>query len=116
MGVHKGKIELCTLAMPNQVYRARKTGRFIDNVCDRTPWQAKCLVRAVILRFYLERYQIPYVLHLGVARGGEDVDEPFLIHAWITVGRHAVVGGEGHRAYTVIGTYVSPSMADAIAQ
>ena len=114
LGVHKGKIEVCALVTPEQAYRAHKTGRFIENVCNQTPWQAKCLIQAFILRLYLDQYQIPYVLHLGLAKGEKDSIKPMLGHAWITVSRYTVVGGEGHRAFTVIGTYVSRSIADAI--
>lgn len=114
MGIHKGQVELCTLATDAQIYRARKTGQFIENICDRTPWEAKCLVKAIILRYYLDREDIPYVLYVGMAKGEAQSDTTFLAHAWMTVGRSAVVGWEGHKRFVILSSYVSRSIANSV--
>ncbi len=117
LGPHKGKTEFCTIATPQQESRAWKTGNFIEKICEKMPWEAKCLVRAYILRYYLDRYKIPYVLHVGLAKGDKDSDKPLLAHAWVTVGRYTVSGGDGPappKDFTVIGTFVPKSIADKI--
>jgi len=117
LGVHKGKTELSLLTTPRQELRAWKTGNFVEKVCDKMPWEAKCLIKAYVLRIYLDRYKIPYVLHLGLAKGDENSDKPLLAHTWVTVGRYTVAGGDGHQPpanFTVIGTYISANLKDSI--
>lgn len=117
LGSHKGKTELCVTATPRQELRAWKTGNFIEKICERMPWEAKCLVRAYILRLYLDHDHIPYIVHIGLAKSEKDPKNPLLAHAWVTVGRYTVSGGDGPaipKGFTVIGTFISKSLADTI--
>jgi len=117
LGEHRKKTELDLLASPGQELRAWKTGNFIERVCEKMPWEAKCLVRAYILRYYLDRYKIPYVIHFGMAKGDENSDKPLLAHAWVKVGRYTVAGGDGHLPpadFVVIATYIPKSLEQQI--
>lgn len=110
LGTQQGKVQFCTIVTATQLHRAIKTGHFIENVCNRTPWKAECMIKAQILRRYLDRYQIPYVLHLGLAKKKESPEGKLLAHAWVNVGPYAVVGGEGHQQFAIISSYVSRSL------
>lgn len=110
LGAHKGKTQFCTVVTRIQLQRAIKTGRFIENVCNRTPWKAECMVKAQILKMYLDRYDIPHVLHIGLAKDRSDSKEELLGHAWVNVGPYAVSGGSGHEKFTVVSSYVPVSL------
>lgn len=74
-----------------------------------TPWKSACLVQALIATWLLAYYHIPYVLHLGVARATPQGDD-LQAHAWLRVGQWVITGREGHQAFTVVATFVAPSL------
>ena len=71
-------------------------------VCSRTPWESKCLVRALTAKKMLNRRKLPCTLYMGVTlqENGEMV-----AHAWLRCGRKYVSGGNGSRQYTVTTIY-----------
>lgn len=110
--------ELVVLANEAQKQRAWRIGRLVDVVCKYTPWPSKCLVQAMITRFALSCYGIPHVMYIGICKPPES-GQPMPSHAWLCVDRWVVTGGDGHRAFKVIATFVSseqilsPAVADA---
>lgn len=116
LGQHHHKTELCSIANAQQMQTAYRVSRFIDHVCERTLWQSQCLVRAMILRVYLERYQIPYVINVGLAKNSHNPEQPLLAHAWVSVGHIVVSGSEGYQDFTIISTYLSRKMFQYSAQ
>ena len=48
-------------------------------------------------------------MHLGVMKSDEGKAR-IKAHAWVRVGRWVISGREGHRAFTVVSTYVSSSL------
>jgi hypothetical protein len=75
-----------------------------------TPWETKCLVQATMARFLLGVYGIPYILHLGTLMTHND-EEPLKAHAWVKVGPWIIVGGEGHQAFAIVGSWVPSAWA-----
>jgi len=55
----------------------------VNPICDRTPWESKCFVRALTARKLLQHYKIPSTLFLGVAK---DPEGNLQAHAWIMAG------------------------------
>jgi hypothetical protein len=110
-GVFCRNDQLSTLVTSEQQLTAWRMGRMADQVSCYTPWESKCLVQALMVRTLLGYYRIPYVMHLG-ATLTDDSNEPMKAHAWVRVGRWVVSGGDGHQAFGIVGSFVSPLLAD----
>lgn len=108
LGRHYQNQQLCVVANEQQQLIAKKVGRICTLVGRYTPWESKCLVQATLAKTLFSRYQIPYVLHLGVTPvSGAD---GMKAHAWISVGPKVITGGAGHQTFIVVATFVSPSV------
>lgn len=107
LGERRGNDQLLLLAQPQAEQLAWRIGRIIEQVGRFTPWESKCLVQAILARAMCRWYGLPYVLHLGVARN-QDIGNPLQAHAWVSVGRWVIVGRDGHKAFTIVSTYVAP--------
>lgn len=71
-----------------------------------TPWQTRCLVRAVAGKMLLRRRGIPSTLYLGVAR---DSDGELAAHAWLRCGGETLTGGRVAEDYAVIAKFAEGS-------
>ena len=77
--------------------RAAWISRIVNKVCDKTPWESKCLVRALTARSLLHKRRIASTLYLGC--GMED--GKMVAHAWLRCGEIYVTGGDGGNYTTV---------------
>ena len=66
-------------------------GRRVERVCDKTPWESKCLVKALIAQHILYKEGIHTTLYLGV----ENSTGKMTAHAWLRCGTVYVTGGDG---------------------
>ena len=83
---------------PVESYRqAARISRIVNKVCDKTPWESKCLVRALTARRLLEKRGISSTLYLGC---GMEAGE-MVAHAWLRCGELYVTGGDGKKYTTV---------------
>lgn len=64
----------------------------VNRVAGRTPWESKCLVRAMVAQRMLRHYRLASTLYLGVGRGE---DNKMVAHAWVRCGTFYVTGGDG---------------------
>jgi len=117
MGRHFRNEQLAALATQEQLQTAWRIGRITDLVARYTPWESKCLVQAIMVRALLGYYNIPYVMHLGVTKSmaqesGVEGGSILKAHAWLSVGPWIVTGRDGHRAFTIVSTFVQPSLFD----
>jgi len=115
MGRHFRNEQLAAIATREQMQTAWRIGRITDMASRYTPWESKCLVQAIMVRILLAYYNIPYVMHLGVTKAmaqesGVAGDSVLKAHAWLSVGPWIVTGREGHRAFTIVATFVQPSI------
>ena len=108
LGVHHHNHQLSPLVPPHILQFAWRAGRIVTLATRYTPWQSKCLVQAVLVRTLFAVYNVPYALYLGVTLT-KDAQKPMKAHAWVKVGPWIVIGREGHRQYTVVSAFVSPS-------
>ena len=112
------------MATPQQVAIAYRAGRLIQNICDKLPWEATCLVQSMVFVVYARYYRLPYVLCLGMAKKddkstspisepekkiqivgvdqGESSASDWLAHAWTLVGPVAVTGGGDLKKFRVL--------------
>lgn len=108
MGAH-GQHGLCTARVTQeQQLQAWRIGRLTAMATKYTPWASTCLVQALVATWLLAYYHIPYVLHFGVARSTQQ-ENALIAHAWLHVGQWVITGREGHKAFTVVATFVAPS-------
>ena len=64
----------------------------VNRVANRTPWESKCFVRALVAQRLLKSYGLPSTFYLGVAKEGTS---GMKAHAWIRSGPHYITGGNG---------------------
>ncbi len=108
LGSHYENATITTLTSPEQERRARDIGTVIHTVSKYTPWESKCLVETLIATLILRLYNIPHSAYLGVSKDeSEDAENPLKAHAWVSSGRYFVTGGNGHRNFTVVSTFIS---------
>ena len=73
-----------------EVYRLAKEIRGgVLLVCKYTPWESKCLIRAMLVQHFLKRKKIATTIYLGVNK--DDLNN-MKAHAWIRCGEMIVTG------------------------
>lgn len=78
--------------LPIEYHRqVAKVSRVVNQICDKTPWESKCLVRALTAQRILSWKKISSTLYLGVGKDGEKM----IAHAWLRCGEYFVTGGSG---------------------
>lgn len=78
----------------------------IQTMSRYTPWDSKCLVRALAAMKMLERRKIDSTLYLGTAK---DETGSMVAHAWLRSGPYYVSGAEEMKRFTVVGTFAKKS-------
>jgi hypothetical protein len=63
----------------------------VNQVCNKTKWESKCLVRALTAQKLLAEKGIDSTMYLGC----REEDGKMEAHAWIRCGRMIVTGGNG---------------------
>lgn len=77
--------------IPTEQYRvAKKVLSAVNMATTRTPWESKCLVRALTTQKMLKKRKIYTTLYLGV---GKDKENKMLAHAWLRCGETILTGG-----------------------
>lgn len=77
--------------IPTDNYKvARKVLNAVNIATKRTPWESKCLVRALTAQKMLKKRKIYTTLYLGV---GKDKENKMLAHAWLRCGEVILTGG-----------------------
>ena len=67
-----------------------------------TPWESKCLARAVAAKMMLRRRSVSSTLYLGLLKEGE---EKYSAHAWLRCGGAILTGGPHHERFTIVATF-----------
>ena len=70
---------------------AKKVGYCVDQICGKTSWESKCLVRALTAQTLLKKKGIHSTLYLGCKLENGKM----AAHAWIRCGKMYVTGGNG---------------------
>ncbi len=71
---------------------AKKVSYAVNQTCNKTRWESKCLVRALTAQKLLAEKKIDTTLYLGCK---EDESHKMVAHAWVRCGRAYVTGGNG---------------------
>lgn len=76
---------------------AKKVAYCVDQICTKTSWESKCLVRALTAQTLLKKEGISSTLYLGCK-----LEEGKMVaHAWIRCGKVYVSGGNGE-GYAIV--------------
>lgn len=70
---------------------AKKVAYSVNQVCNKTKWESKCLVRALTAQKLLSEKGIDSTMYLGC----KEENGKMVAHAWIRCGRAFVTGGNG---------------------
>lgn len=79
---------------------ARKIVLHINRVSEHTPWESKCLVRALTAQKLFTKKKISSTLYLGIKKD----EEKMVAHAWIRTGGYYATGGNGD-GYSVVAKF-----------
>lgn len=85
---------------PEDYKFARLVAWHVSRVANKTPWESKCLVRALTAQKLLKQKGISSTLYLGV---GKD-NSKMIAHAWLRTGKLYVTGGNG-TGYATVAKY-----------
>ena len=69
----------------------RRVAYAVNQVCNKTRWESKCLVRALTAQRLMAEEGIESTMYLGC----KELNGKMVAHAWIRVGRMYVTGGNG---------------------
>jgi hypothetical protein len=82
----------------------KKVAYAVNQVCNKTKWESKCLVRALTAQRLLAEKKIESTMYLGCR---ED-NGKMVAHSWIRVGKMYVTGGNGIAdGYAVVAKFKS---------
>lgn len=74
----------------------------VSIVSKHTPWESKCLVKALTAQRILAKYKISSTLFLGVAK---DKENKLIAHAWLKTGSEIVTGNEDLGMFTEVARF-----------
>ena len=110
LGEHAGVAPWVPVLTADQEARALLIGRLVRIASLYTPWDSNCFPQAVVARWLLGGYGIPYALYFGLMRAPDSGE--MKAHAWVAAGRIRVTGGSSFGQFTVVGSFVSPGLRD----
>lgn len=105
LGASNGTNPWIPLVNPAQEAQALQIGRAIRMTAQYTPWDSNCFPQAVVSRWLLGLYGIPYALYFGLQR--DPLERGMKAHAWVATGRIRVTGGYSFNQFTVVGCFAS---------
>ncbi|MEL7078450.1 MAG: lasso peptide biosynthesis B2 protein [Cyanobacteria bacterium J06643_13] len=92
--------------LPENSNQLKRVAWAVNKISNYTPWQSKCLVRAMAAKRMLQSRRIVSTLYLGVARGSS---QSLQAHAWLRSGSIYLTGGQGQTQFTVVATFAEES-------
>lgn len=69
---------------------AKQISRQVNRIAEHTPWESKCMVRAMTAQKLLNEKGIETTIYLGV---GTNEQGGMRAHAWLRCGTYCVTGG-----------------------
>ncbi|WP_281884304.1 lasso peptide biosynthesis B2 protein [Paenibacillus sp. YYML68] len=84
--------------------RAARIGWIVETTSRFTPWESKCLVRAITAQLLLRLVRTPSTLYLGMAK---DQSEKLIAHAWLRCGEHILTGASEADNFVKVAQFAS---------
>lgn len=88
---------------------AHEIGYIVQRLSSWTPWESKCLVKALAAQIMLKNRHIPTTLYLGIAKDGT---EKLLAHAWLRCGEIIVTGNKERSMFRPVAHFTSLPISD----
>lgn len=85
-----------------KIVTAKEIRRLVLQVCNHTPWQSKCLVRAMLTQHLLNKRNISSTLYLGV---NKNQSGEMQAHAWLRCGEIFIMGGENKNDFIEVAKF-----------
>lgn len=82
----------------------RKIGWAVSTASKCTPWESKCLVRALTAQVMLSTRKVSSTLYLGVAR---DKEKKLIAHAWLRSGEDIITGANEMSEFTEVARFAN---------
>lgn len=79
--------------------KIKKISWAVAKISIYTPWESKCLVKALTAQIMLSKRNISSTLYLGVAK---DDNNKLLAHAWLRSGAEIITGNEVRSMFTEV--------------
>ncbi|UZW14952.1 lasso peptide biosynthesis B2 protein [Clostridium pasteurianum] len=79
-----------------------RIGWAVEQISYRTPWESKCLVKALTAQIMLARRKVSSTLYLGVAK---DKNNKLLAHAWLRSGQVIVTGARQRSGFKEVARF-----------
>lgn len=76
----------------------------VNKACSNTPWESKCLVRALTAQKLLKAKNISTTIYLGVRK---DQNNKMIAHAWTRCGKAFITGGENKDGFAVVAKFAT---------
>ena len=86
---------------------AKRIRSIVLLACKYTPWESKCLVRALLVQHFLKRKKIATTIYLGVNKDGLN---NMKAHAWIRCGEMIVTGQYEKDHFIQVATFSNESL------
>jgi len=83
----------------------------IKMMSNHTPWESKCLVKAIAGMKMLNKRGMDSTLYLGT---GKDERGKMIAHAWLRSGPYYITGSEGKEKFTVVGKFAQHNSSQGI--
>lgn len=87
-----------------EYYIAERISFIVNKVASFTPWESKCLVRALTAQKLLKEEGISTTVYLGVKK---DEDMKMIAHAWTRCGKLIVTGDECKEGFVVVAKFAN---------
>ncbi|OPJ62714.1 lasso peptide biosynthesis B2 protein [Clostridium oryzae] len=81
-----------------------RVGWAVSEMSYRTPWQSKCLVKALTAQLMLARRKISSTLYLGLAKSE---DNKLLAHAWLRSGKVIITGARERGGFKEVAKFAN---------
>lgn len=89
--------------LSSELATVRRVSEAIHLMSRYTPWESKCIVRAIAGMKMLERRGIESTLYLGTSK--EDNNGALSAHAWLRSGSYYITGADVMKQYTVVAVF-----------
>ncbi|MBV7276195.1 lasso peptide biosynthesis B2 protein [Clostridiaceae bacterium UIB06] len=84
----------------------KKVGWIVNTVSKNTPWESKCLVKALTAQILLKQKNISSTLYLGVTKNKQN---KLIAHAWLRSGLDIITGEREKINFTEVAKFANHS-------
>lgn len=100
----KYKTESAEEVTESEYYNAEKISFIVNKAALFTPWESKCLVKALTAQKLLKEEGISTTVYLGIKK---DENMKMIAHAWTRCGKFIVTGGECKEGFVVVAKFAN---------